>query len=351
MTSRRFASVLSVCVFATASVVAAQPKKSSKKGPVAPAKDPTPAAPAPAPADGSGSGSAVQMTEDPPPSDDSMNGTNENPDAPKGLSADDNGVKPPPVAPVAVRAPGYPIEEALRPITLPQNMSEISIDPHTTVSPADGTVTLRARYGITRQVQIGLRYVLAGLYDDPNTISTNTGFHTGKTVGLDVTYLIQDWIGVSVGVPFYLDPVAVGLTVGVPLKFHFSDKFALGALDDLLLVKIHKFAPDFNQELDNASGKARDLNNTGQPDGALRFSLYGTYQYTPQFAIVARFGIAIDDFSSTMNDAGYGGLTTFLRGGFQYSPKRYLDLGLQIGFDDLAHGGTFSPYGFLAIRI
>ena len=51
----------------------------------------------------------------------------------------------------------------MRPITLPQNMSEVAIGPHAQVStrPA-GTDALRARYGITRQVQLGLTYVLGG---------------------------------------------------------------------------------------------------------------------------------------------------------------------------------------------
>ena len=64
------------------------------------------------------------MTEDAPPAD--MNGTDENPDAPQDVDER---------RPTAVVAPadeaarrGYPIEEALRPITLPQNMSEVSID-------------------------------------------------------------------------------------------------------------------------------------------------------------------------------------------------------------------------------
>jgi hypothetical protein len=364
MSVRRLASVLTVClVAASGTFVAAQPKKApakGKKGPVAPAKDaPAPAAPAapapatpapaatPAPGDtGAGAGSAVQMTEDVPPSD--MNGTDENPDAPKAVGVET--VQAPPVAPPK-KAAGYPIEQALRPITLPQNMSEVSLDLHAQFSPYVGTGLLRARYGITRQVQLGLSYVVGGIYHEPTIPEGKLAFHPGKTVGLDVTYLVQDWIGVRLGVPMYLAPIAVGLEVGAPVKFTFGNKFAIGGLDDLLSIKIVKFAPTFYQELSNALGKARDDNNTAQPRGALRFSFYGDYQSSPDLAIIGRIGVNMDDFSTTKGDANYGGLTTFLRAGIQWTPRRFVDLGFSLGFDDLAHGGTFGPEGYLALRI
>ena len=149
MSVRRLVSVLSVCLVASATAVVAQPKGAKKKAPVAPAKDPaTPAAPTPAPAGGSGSaagsdaGSAVQMAEDPPPSD--MEGTNENPDAPKTGegSAEIKAVAPP------MKKSGYPIEETQRPITLPQNMSEVGLAPHAQMKPyagADAQVGLSDR--------------------------------------------------------------------------------------------------------------------------------------------------------------------------------------------------------------
>ena len=59
-----------------------------------------------------------------------------------------------------------------------------------------------------------------------------------------------------------------------------------------------------------------------------------------------------EDFASGKTDGCSGEcLTTFIYAGFNYSPRKYLDLGLSIGFDDLAHGGSFAPAGFLAFRI
>src|SRR5687767_12375654 len=104
MSLRRLVSALSVVV-ATGGVVLAQPKAPTP----APAPAPAPGTPAPA------EGSAVQPIEDAPPSD--MEGKDENPDAPRGTEVVVVGPT------VKVEKPtGYPIEEALRPITLPANM-------------------------------------------------------------------------------------------------------------------------------------------------------------------------------------------------------------------------------------
>ena len=226
-------------------------------------------------------------------------------------------------------------------------MSEVSIGPHARVSPYAGTDALRARYGITRQVQLGLTYVLGGVFNDPKTLdSDKIGFHPGKAVGLDVTVLLQDWIGVKVGVPVYIDPVAVSLQLGAPMKFVFLDnKLALGGLDDLLNIRIAKFAPTFYQEAQNAANAAlyNADPNTILSKGQLRFSAFGEYQYQPKTVIIGRFGVEFDDFG---NNA-----TSFIRAGFNYTPRKYLDLGLSIGWDDLSVVGSFAPAGFLAIRI
>jgi hypothetical protein len=355
MTARRLISVACVGLFASATVVAAPPRSPAKKPPtkagqrpLAPAKDAGSAS-----SSGSAAGSAVQMTEDPPPAD--ITGTAENPDAPHTVADPDA----PAVAVVArsaapaVRGPGYPIENALRPITLPENTSEVSLAPHAVVSPYAGTTALRARYGITSKVQLGLTYVLGGIFRDPQQmVRASQGFHPGKAIGLDATVLIQDWIGVSLGVPVYISPLAVSLAIGAPIKFQFGDRFALGGLDDLLNIRLDRFAPTFYQELQNATNASTNLSNTIHSQGELRLSLFGVYQYRPDVAIIVRTGIQMEDFSSGKTDGCSGEcLTTFLHAGFQYSPRRFLDLGLSIGFDDLAHGGSFAPAGYLAFRI
>jgi hypothetical protein len=92
--------------------------------------------------------------------------------------------------------------------------------------------------------------------------------------------------------------------------------------------------------------------NTIKSQGELRVSLFGVYQHQPNFAIIVRAGVQMEDFATGKTDGCAGEcMTSFLHAGFKYSPRRYLDLGLQIGFDDLAHGGSFAPAGLLAFRI
>jgi hypothetical protein len=374
MTARRLISVLTVAVSAGAGVSAsvdaqpatqsaqpAQPAakkpakakgKAAKKTPLAPAKD---SGAASGSGSGSGSsagasaGSAVQMTEDPPPSD--MSGTAENPDAPHSMLESES---PPVVTVVAApaRPAGYPIEEVLRPIALPQNLSEVSVLPHMQVSPYAASTALRVRYGVTPKVQLGLTYLIAAVFDDPSTIEAKQSFHSGKAVGLDVTVMLQDWIGIQVGVPMYVSPFAVSLALGAPIKFTFGDKFAIGGFDDFLNINLHHFAPTFYQELQNATAANDTMTNTTQSAGELRVSLYGVYQYQPNFAVIGRTGIQMEDFATGKTDGCPGEcLTTFISAGFRYTPRKYLDVGLSIGFDDLAHGGSFAPAGFLAFRI
>ncbi len=284
-----------------------------------------------------------------------MNGTDENPDNPHALT---NEQKPEAPALAVKKATGYPIQEALRPITLPQNMSEISIAPHLEVSPFLASDAIHARYGITSKVQLGLTYAYFGAYDrhvvDPAT-SSKTGFHSGKAFGVDVTVLLQNWLAVRVGVPVYIDPVAFGLQIGAPIKFTFGDKFAIGGLDDLLSIRISKFAPSLTNELQNAVAAHNQTNNTQQSNGHLRFSFYGEYQHDDKLAFVGRVGIDSDlGLTSGGGGAGTasgGGTATFIRAGLQYSPRRYFDIGGSLGWDDLATLGSFGPSAFVALRI
>jgi hypothetical protein len=346
MQLRRILSVGSVVVLATG-VALAQPKKDDKKTPPPAAGSAAPAGSAAAP----GEGSAVQPIEDAPPSD--MEGRDEDPDAPRGTQV----VVQAPTGPVVVKPSGYPIELALRPITLPANMAEVSIDPHIRVSPAEGAVALRGRYGITPKIQLGLTYLAGAVYDDPGTNTTKDyKVHVGKAGGLDVTVLITNYLGVRVGLPVYFDPFAMSIALGAPMKFQFADgKAAIGLLDDLLNIALPfgaEFAPSFYSELPNAQAADNDLTGSGQSSGRLRFSGYGIYQQKPNLALIGRVALEFDDFKTNRGDNGYGGTTTSIHGGVSFSPKKFLDVGGTLGFDDLAEmPESFTVSGFLAVRI
>lgn len=345
MLLRRLISMLGVVTVATGSALAAPDDKAPAPAP-APAKEAEPA-PAGGTADGA-DGAAVAPIEDSPPAD--MEGRDENPDAPKGIDTDVAVT----VAPTVVKPAGYPIEEALRPITLPQSMAEVSISPHAVVKPFSGTDALRARYGITKQVQLGLTYVYGGIYDDPTTVKRSYGFHVGKAAGLDVTVLLTNWLGVKVGVPVYFDPVATSFQAGAPMKFIFGSKLAVGGLDDVLNIRITKFAPRLDFEQANAIAADNENNRTVQSRGQIRFAGYVQYQQTPMLALIGRAGVESDlggGAEGALGTDGSSGTRTFIHARAQYTPKPNLDVGGGLGFEDLADEGSFGFSLFLAGRI
>jgi len=291
-----------------------------------------------------------------------MEGKDENPNAPKTPGEETTVVVKVPEK--TTKSSGYPMEEVLRPITLPANMAEVAIGPRAQFDVDEvgyvGSDTLRARYGITRQVQIGLNYVLGGVYDDPKTTSSDkVGFHPGKAIELQVTYLVKDFLGIKLGVPVWIykpadtsdsSAPAFGLNIGVPMKFRFGDKFAIGMFDDLLSIKLTQFAPSLEHEYLNAfRASAKDV-NTSTSAGFIRFSAYGVYQKSPKLALIGRFGIQLEDFATTKSDGG-GGIVTTLRAGLEYTVKKYLDVGISLGFEDLDDLGSFGPTTLLAFRI
>ena len=161
-------------------------------------------------------------------------------------------------------------------------------------------------------------------------------------------------IGVRLGVPFYLNPFAMSLSIAAPIKFHLGDNVALGAFDDLLNIKLSKFPPSFTNELQNANAAYGTTTGTEQSAGTLRLSGYGIYQVQSNVAVTGRIGIDIGDLNGGSSTAGAGtsGSTlVFVRAGIDFTPRHWVDLGVSIGVDDLAHGGTFDPQLYLALRI
>ena len=320
-----FSSLSAALVVASVATASAQPvaapKKDAAPAPLPPAASPDPAAPA------DGTGQDAQMAEDPP---NDIEGTSESPDAPVSGETPIVEVK-------AAPATGYPIEEVARPITLPQGMSEVALELRATLSPFVSNATLRARYGITRQWQIGVRYNGGGFYKDP--VTNQSGYNVGKAAGFDVTYLVNSWIGASIGVPIYLDPVATSISIGAPIRFRFGPKVTVGGLGDLLDIRVSKFVPSFYSEYANEGLAEAYRTNTTKPTGNLRFAGYGIYQQKPNLALYGRIGVTARDFSSL-------DLLYLLRAGLSFSPKRFIDLGASVGFDDLALPGR--TFGFEA---
>jgi len=283
-------------------------------------------APTPAPTAGDEGGKQVDLPEDDTPSAD-PSGVEENPDAPRGGVGIDVTATPPPPPPDRGRK-GYPIEETLRPITLPALMSEAGFDLRNNIKPYDGNTTLRGRFGITRQWQIGLEYTVGGFFNDIGGQDKGK-FNTGKSIGLDVTYGLFSFLGIRAALPFYLSPFAMGFTIGAPLKFHVTDKFAFGGMGDFLTFKIHNFVPSTIDERINDGNSYLVDSGTKTSRGSLNFSGYAIYQAKPNIAIGGDIGFVYEDFNDT--DVPY---SLHARG--QYSTSNKLDFGAVFGFGDLA---------------
>jgi hypothetical protein len=152
----------------------------------------------------------------------------------------------------------------------------------------------------------------------------------------------------------YFDPFAMSFAAGAPMKFIINDKLALGGFEDLMNIRIKEFPVSFYQESDNAQGAKNKTTGTEQSRGLLRFSGFAEYQQAPNLALIGRIGLESDLGGGGGGAAGTSTASatrTFLRGGVQFSPKKYLDVGGSLGFDDLATYRSFGVAGFLAIRI
>jgi hypothetical protein len=288
---------------------------------------PAAAQPAPTPAPTDDGGTPVDLPEDTTVEDPS--GVNENPDAP----TDPTGPAPTTTvvqAPVEERK-GYPIEDVLRPITMPRLMSEVGLDFRNNLDPYIGNVTVRGRFGITDKVQVGLEYTIGGFFDAVDT-EDKIKFNTGKSIGVDVAYSVFDWLAVRLALPFYLDPFAMGVTLGAPLKFRIGDKLAIGGMGDFLSIKLRHFVPSTINEAYNDAQAALVDTNSVDSAGSLRFSGFITYQLKPNVAIGGDFSMLYEDFDDS--DVPY---SFHLRG--QYSMGSRLDFGLALGFGDLANAG------------
>ena len=265
--------------------------------------------------------------------DGSLAGTSENPNAPKDIvgGKDDDPSKS------NVTNTGYPMELAQRPITLAGRMSEVFIDYPVNFDPFFAGGVLRASYGITRQVEAGLRYGLGSVNED--------GFSAGKAIAIDAVYLIKDFVGVQLSVPILLDPFAMGVTLGVPLKFQFGDRFALFGGRDLVSFKIAKFVPDVNNALANQGLIALHESNTTLPKGDIRVIGGFIYQLKPKMALSGEIGIIATDFGTT--DA-----PVVLRGTLTYSMSNKIDVGARAGFGDLGEATHSAGIAlFAALRI
>lgn len=269
------------------------------------------------------------------PSGEVPSGASETPGAPDAavgmeVPAEDTVVTEP------VRPAGYPVELALRPITLEAGMVELSVNAPLFTSPAAITAALRARYGVTEQIEVGLRYAALGADED--------GAATGKGLALDVVVGITDWVAAQLSVPVLFDPFAMGVTLGVPFKFRFGQRFAVFFGSDLVSFRVKGFVPTYvDPRADERNADAVDI-GTLVSRGNYRVVGGAIYQLEPHMAITADLGVVVEDFDTASTAVPLGGT-------FTYSAAPYLDFSGRIGYDDFGLGRTFSLAAGLAVRL
>jgi hypothetical protein len=299
-------------------------------------KDAKPA-PKDAPKDPAPGGKEVEMGEedDLGPIEDET-GMEEDPDAPGG------GDNPEPK--VVKRAPElpveYPAELARRPITLHAGMSEAQLDYPVYFDPLRTAGQLRAAYGITRQIQVELRYGI-GSYGEIGM--EDAKYYAGKAVAIGGVYQVFPWLGAQLEIPILLDPFAMGVTLGAPVKFKFS-KFSLFVGRDLLTFKIAKFAPFVEDTLATEALVAADEVGVAQDVGHLR--IIGGIQYSlkPTMTITGEAGFLAFDFKGDQ-------AAQLIRASLTMNKKK-LDYGARLGIDDLDNATeTLNLALFAALRI
>jgi hypothetical protein len=235
-----------------------------------------------------------------------------------------------------VRPAEYPLAVALRPITLYSGMFEVGAGAGLFPSPAAFTTALRARYGITDQVEVGLRYALIGA-DENDTVS-------GKAMAVDVVVGITDWAAAQLSIPVLLDPFAMGFTLGAPLKFRFGDQLALFVGSDLFSYRIKDFVPSVVDPRINARRAEGIANNTIVSDGNLRVIGGAIYQLEPHMAVAVDIGVTTEFEELENPELPLGGT-------FSYTYEDLLDLTARLGFDNIGEGSTFSLTAGLAVRL
>lgn len=319
--------ILSLSVLAAAApAVLAQPKGDDKKGD-----------------DQKGSGDTVELGNDDDSGDSSGSlgdgtGAEENPGAPQLVGEELTKKK---VEPRAAEPGEYPLELSQRPLTLYAGMSEASISLATNPA-ADSFLAygaVRASYGVTREAQLSLAYGAGAL--------VGSNFVTGKTVGVDARYSIFSWLSGQLAVPFLLDPIAFGVTLGAPMKFRF-DKFALFVGEDLVSIKLHRFIPDVGNAGITDVSIAADKIGTESHSAEFHFVGGVIYQVKPNLAFTGRIGVVQRVNAPNSTNAS----SMPISGQLTWSKSNKLDAGARIFIDDLSEvGNTFGLGVFAALRI
>ncbi len=299
----------------------------------------------PVPLEDDDAGDVVPLGDD----DDAPAGSEEDPDAPTPTGDEDEGR--------GNAETGYPTNVVRRPITLGQNMAQVSYTigiggltdkiayrRREDTEPFRAGGWLTAEYGITNRIQLGLLYG-TGTYGQA-LADGDKGYEAGKAFSVQLVYLLQDWVGIQLEVPFLVEPRNVGVTLGAPMKFRFTDKFALFFGEDLVTFRVTGLVPFPEDSVSNASAvDAHDERGADQDDGDITIKGGAIVALGDKLTFKGTFGVVAADFQQT--DAG-----SPLWADFIYVASKRFDLAARVGFANLAEASdTVTVQATAAFRL
>jgi len=235
----------------------------------------------------------------------------------------------------------YPLELIKRPLTLARRQAEITFDVPFVFDAKTLTQVLRADYGVTQDFQLGLTYSF-GL----ETLSPSH-FEAGKAFSLDCGYtIVPGWLSVVGRLPMYVDPFAMGVTLGVPFRVPLVGKWALHGGHDLVAVRIHRFPVDAADPAYNLGALAATRPGFGkEPDANLNINFGAIYQAKPNVGVYGTMAYRFPDLSTDDQP-----ISLFV--GATWAKSRKLDFGARAGcgrLDDV--GATFTLALYTAYRL
>ncbi len=254
---------------------------------------------------------------DPDASYGGLSGGEENPDAPDAVFGEKTEDKPKVKA--TKKDEGYPTRVIDRPLNLPGGTSEINVAIPVNVDPFAIAASLQGTYAITSEVQAGLRYGLGRFADE---------FAVGKAVSIEAQYLFTDFVAGQLSIPMYLDPFALGLVLGAPMKFTFFDSFSLVVGRDLISFRLSEFLPSIDNASQNDANIAKRAINETVPLWVGNLTGGAIYQMSDKLALDVNLGTTFDD---TIDAA-----RVLMNAGMLFASSHKLDFGARVGASDLS---------------
>src|SRR5688572_23628422 len=241
----------------------------------------------------------------------------------------------------------FPLELIKRPMTLAAAQGEISLDAPFLMGDSNPTMwqVLRARYGITRDIEGGITYSFGVLnLSPPDGVET---FEPGKAFSFDGGWTIwPEHLAVTASLPFYVDPDAFGMgfNLAIPFRVNLGSRWAIVGGQDLVQIRIVKMPVDPANPGYNLAMVAASAGGAEPARGNLNINIGALHQLKPNLALYGTLGYHYLDFEDE------GAPVSFF-GGATWSRHSRLALGGRMGFYDLDNTDTFSLSIYAAYRL